>query len=40
MLLCRLASEAAVRKAVSECDVCTADIRANSLKFFAMCLTI
>jgi len=40
MLLCRLVSEAAVRKAVSECDVYTADIKANSLKLFAIYLTI
>jgi len=40
MLLYRLVSEAAAEKAVSECDVCTADIKANSLRLFAMCLTI
>jgi len=40
MLLCRLASEAAAGKAASECGVCTADIKANSLRLFAMCLTI
>jgi len=40
MLLCELASEAAAGKAAFECNVCTADIKANSLKLFAICLTI
>jgi len=40
ILLCRLASKAVVRKAVFECDVYTADIKANSLRLFAMYLTI
>jgi len=40
MTLCRLVSEAAAEKAVSECDVYTADIRINSLRLFAMYLII
>jgi len=40
MLLCRLVSEAAVEKAVSECDVYIADIKTNSLRLFAIYLTI
>jgi len=40
MLLCRLISKAVAGKAVSECDVCTADIKINSLRLFAMYLTI
>jgi len=40
MLLCRLVSKAAARKAVSECDVCTVDIKANSLRLFAIYLII
>jgi len=40
MILCRLTSEAAAEKAVSECDVYTADIRTNSLRLFAIYLTI
>jgi len=36
----RLVSEAAAEKAISECDVCTADIKANSLRFFTIYLII
>jgi len=40
MLLCRLVSKAAAEKAVSECDVYITDIKANSLRLFAIYLTI